>query len=203
MGLMSGAMTVRRFRVAGTPGDGWRERFRERLNAMAFRESPTSTGKEEHEGWVQVHNLLFTSFDDFNVWLYGNFAVFALRVDKKTVPAKLLKATVELELKKWCEENGLERAPSSKKKQLKEALEEEWLKRALPRVGLTELVWNLEEGYVVIDSLSDGIADRVRKRFHRTFGYELLPWSPLDYTNDSSLNEALLATVPTAPGGEA
>ena len=89
MGLLTGGMTVRRFRVAGELPTGWRESFRERLDKMAFREPPTRMGKEEVEGWVQVHNLLDTSFEDFNKWLYNDYAVFALRVDKKSLPAKL------------------------------------------------------------------------------------------------------------------
>jgi recombination associated protein RdgC len=203
MALMKGAMTTRRYRVHGALPEGWRERFRDRLNAMAFREPPTSTGKEEIEGWVQVHNLLDTSFDDFNQWLYNSFAVFSLRVDKKSLPGKLLRATVDKKCREWAEERGLEKVPTAKKREIKEALEAEWLSRMLPRVALTEVVWNLDEGYVLIDSLSDSVGDRFRKRFHRTFGLELQPFSPLDHFDDDTVRDALLATSPAVFGGEA
>lgn len=203
MALLTGAMTVRRFRVHGALPEGWRDRFRERLQAMAFQEPAGRQGKEEVEGWVRVDNLLETSFADFNMWLFDRFAVFALRVDKKSLPAKLVKATVEQRCRQWAEKAGVERVPAAKKKEIKEALEEEWLQRALPRVAVTELVWNVDEGYVVIDALSEAIGDRVRKRFHRTFGLELHPWSPLDYLGDRALSDRLLATTPSLSGGEA
>ncbi len=203
MGLLNGAMTVRRFRVVGDLPAGWRETYRDRLNEFAFREPTQAAGKEEYEGWVQVHNLLDTSFDDHNRWLYNNYAVFSLRVDKKSLPAKLFKATVEKECEKWCQEHNAERCPASKKKEIKELLEAKWLARTLPRVGLTELVWNMNDGYVLIDSLSDSAADRIRKRFYRTFGLELQPWSPLDTLSGGDLRERLLATEPDLVGGEA
>jgi hypothetical protein len=82
-------------------------------------------------------------------------------------------------------------------------LEAEWLDRALPRVALTELCWNVNEGWLLLGALSDSIADRVRKRFHRTFGLELVPWSPLDALPAGAVRESVMNTSPITPGGEA
>lgn len=203
MAILSGAMTVRRFRVVGEVPEGFREIYRERLEEHAFRERPNEMGKEEVEGWVQVHNLLDTSFDDLNRWLYNNYAVFALRVDKKALPAKLFAATVQKRCEAWCQAQGVERCPSSVKKTIKEELEAEWLKRTLPRVAVTECCWNLQDGWLLLHSLSEGSADRFRKRFLRTFGLKLVPWSPLDWLQDSDAVERLLATGPANLQGEA
>jgi recombination associated protein RdgC len=183
VGILQGALTVRRFRVVGTVPDGWRESFRDRLEEHAFREPLKEMGKEEVEGWVQVHNLLDTSFDDYNRWLYNNYAVFALRVDKKSLPTRLLNAHVQKRVEAWCAERGVERCPTKQKKEIKEQLEAEWLTRAFPRVAVTECCWNLTEGWLLLGSLSEGAADRFRKRFLRTFGLKLLPFSPLDWVD--------------------
>ncbi|MCB9671979.1 MAG: hypothetical protein H6734_21055 [Alphaproteobacteria bacterium] len=129
MGVLSGAMSVSRFRVVGEVREGWREDYRDRLNELAFKEPPHDVGKEEVEGWVQVHNLLDTDFTDFNRWLYNEYALFALRVDKKRLPAKLFKATLEKKVEAWKKERDLERIPATVKTDLKEALEAEWLQR--------------------------------------------------------------------------
>ena len=84
MSVLSGMLTARRFRVVGDLPSHWRESFRDRLNDHAFQSLMEELGKEEKEGWVQVHNLLDTQFDDFNRWLYGDYLVFALRVDKRS-----------------------------------------------------------------------------------------------------------------------
>jgi len=204
MGLFAGALTARRFRVVGElPKSGWRDVVRERLDAFAFREPVGRVGKEEIEGWVLVQNLLDTSFQDFERWLFDPWVVFALRVDKKALPAKLFRATVEKRCEAWCRERGVERCPASAKKEIQERLEEEWLDRALPRVALTEIAWNVQTGQVLVGGLSSSVAERVRKRFHRTFGLELHPWSPLDGLDDPGLAERLLGSTPAVFGGVA
>lgn len=196
MGILSGAMTVRRFRVLGDVPADFRESYREQLAEHAFHQPPVETGKEEIEGWVNSDNLLDTDFADLNRWLFGEYAMFALRVDKKTLPSKLFQATLAKKCDEWCVDNGRERCPNAVKSTLKEALEEEWLRRALPRVSVTEIAWNLDQGYVLVHSLSDRAADRFRVRFHRTFGLRTAQWSPLDFLQDADLVEGLLAAPP-------
>jgi DNA recombination-dependent growth factor C len=201
MAILSGAMSVRRFRVLGDVPEGFRELYRERLNEFAFRTPASGVGKDEIEGWVQVHNLLDAEFDDFNRWLYNEFALFGLRVDKKVLPARLFRATLEKQCEAWCQERDVERCPASVKSDIKDALEQEWLRRTLPRVGLTEACWNIVGGYLVLHGMSEAVTDRFRKRFHRTFGLKLVPWTPLDWLDAEGI-EAMLATGPTLAVGE-
>jgi recombination associated protein RdgC len=196
MAILSGALTVRRFHVVGDVPDGFRETYRDRLNEFAFVEPPVERGKEPTEGWCQVHNLLDTAFDDFDRWLHVPYATFALRTDKKALPAKLLTATVRKRCEAWCEERGVERCPASVKSEIKETLEAEWLKRTLPRVTTTECVWNIDGKYLLLHSLSEGVAERFRKRFFQTFGLKLVPFSPLDWLEDEDA-EGLVGSAPS------
>lgn len=198
MGVLAGPMTVARFRVAGQLPRGWRDTFRDRLNESAFRDPPQGMGKEEVEGWVLAHNLLDTSFDDFNRWLYSeSVLLFALRVDKKRLPAKLFRATLERRCSAWCAEREVERIPSAVRQELKEKLEQEWLARTLPTVNVVECAWHLDQGWFLVHSLSETMAERFRKRFHRTFGLKLVPWSPLDFLDDRDVLDALLSRAPS------
>lgn len=197
MGVVSGAMTVARFRVVGDLPEGWREEYRDRLNKFAFRDPPQGAGKEEVEGWVQVHNLLDAEFDDYNRWLYNDVILIALRVDKKRLPAKLFKATFEKRCAKWCAEKEVERCPASVRQEIKETLEEEWLARTLPTVSVTEAAWHINRGWLLVHSLSETVAERYRKRFFQTFGLKLVPWSPLDFLEDRKLVDGLLTGTPS------
>lgn len=196
MGVMSGALSVRRFRLSTELPEDWRESYRERLEEFAFKQPPQDVGKEEIEGWVQVHNLLDTDFQDFNKWLYNEYMMFALRVDKKRLPAKLFAATLEKRCEAWKTERDLERIPASMRTELKEALEMEWLKKTLPSVAVTEAVWHVGEGWLILHGMSDAVAERFRSRFFRTFGLRLLPWSPLDWVEDQEVMDTLLAKAP-------
>ena len=129
-----------------------------------------------------------------------NLILIALRVDKKTLPAKLLKATLEKQYAEWCKENGRKRCPKDVREQKREDLEAKWLKRALPRVQTIELCLNLKDNYVILQSFSDTAADRVRKRFYATFGLRMVPESPLDGIADNETRQALIDTVPSRIG---
>lgn len=205
MAILTGAMTVTRLRVLEPElHDGWRELYRDRLDEHAFREPPQGIGREEVEGWCQVHNLLDTEFGDFNTWLYQDWAVFALRVDKKNLPSKLAKAMLDKRCQAWAEAQGLQRCSASKRSELKDELEDELLKRTLPTVRVTEVAWNLSAGWVIVHSLSESTVERVRKRFHRSFGKRLAPWSPLDWLDSSDAVDALMGKGASlvATGGE-
>jgi DNA recombination-dependent growth factor C len=201
MGIVSGAITAARFRVVGDLPKGWREIYRDRLNEHAFRVPPQGQGKEQIEGWVQVHNLLDTSFDVHDRWLYENVVWFALRVDTKRIPRKLFKATLDKKVEAWCAERGVQRAPASVRQELQDQLETQWLDRTLPTVQVTEAAWNLDRNWLLLHSLSEGVADRFRKRFFRTFGLKLLPWSPLDWLEEPSLVSGLMARAPAPAFG--
>ncbi len=193
MGILSGQMTVRRYAVDGEVPEGFREKYVEALNAYGFREPFSKIKKEEVEGWCQVHNLLDTDFTDLNQWLYNHYALFCLRVDKKVLPAKLFRATLDKRVRAWCEANNKERCPRGQRDEIKELLEVELLKSTLPRVQTTECVWNLAEGWVLFHSHSASTNDRFRKLFLRTFGLKLVPQNPLDLLDDP-LAEALERT---------
>lgn len=203
MGILSGALTVRRFRVLGEVPEGFRDVYRDRLDEHAFRQPPNEPGRQELEGWVQVHNLLDYEFSDLNTWLYQPYALFALRVDKKVLPAKLLKAHVDKRCQEWARERGQDRCPASKRAEIKEALEDEWLRRTLPRVQVTELSWNMSEGWLALHSLSEGMIDRVRRRFFQTFGLKLVPWSPLDWLEGEDRVRSFMGTDPSTLHAEA
>ncbi len=199
MGVLSGTMSVCRFKVVGELGPGWRDELRDQLNAFAFRTPPHDVGKEEVEGWVQIHNLLDTDFSDFNRWLYNEYVLFALRVDRKRLPARLFKATLEKRCEAWKAERQVEKVPAKVRSELKDALEAEWLARTLPTVGFTEAVWNIHEGWLILHGMSGSVVERFRMRFFRSFGKQIVPWSPLEHcADDGSLVRDLLATNPVS-----
>lgn len=184
MSLFKGALTVRRYRVVGSAPDDFRSTYPALLQGKAFHEPMGMTRSEEIEGWVLTQNLLDTDFSNLDRWLYNQYLAAGLRVDKKTLPARLVKAMLEKRVQAWCEEHRRERAPASVRTELKELLEDELYARTLPRVSVFEFCWNLVENWVIFFNTSEGPNDRFRKRFRDTFGLPLVPFSPLDLLED-------------------
>ena len=105
MGFLQGPLTVRCYRVDGDPPPDFRDRYAEALAAHAFREPPSKAWREEIAGWVVSQNLLDTHFERIETWLFNQYAWFCLRVDKKTLPAKYVKALLEKRVEAWCQEH--------------------------------------------------------------------------------------------------
>ena len=105
----------------------------------------------------------------------------------------LVRATLEKRCQAWCEERDTTSCPAAVRSELKTSLEEEWFARMLPTVQVTDVGWNVADKTVLVGSLAEGTLARVRKRFFRTFGLRLVPWSPLDILDDKQQVDALHA----------
>jgi DNA recombination-dependent growth factor C len=198
MGILKGGLSARRYRIIGDlPGD-YTDPFIEAMNTNQFREPQSPTHKGEASGWCQVHNLLDVDFSDINLWSYNHYLLFALRVDKKVVPAKLLRAHLEKRMEAWCKANNRTRVPAAVKEELREALEQEMLLKVLPRVQTIEVVWNVNDGWALFTNDSELANERFQKLFLRTFGMRAVPWSPLDeLAGSEGLPEALVSAGAT------
>ncbi|MFT6144266.1 MAG: recombination associated protein RdgC [Myxococcota bacterium] len=195
---MTGALSVRRFRVVGDLPEGFRDRFREGLQENAFKEPLTDAGKEETEGWVLTQNFLDHDFTDFTRWLFEpSYVLFALRVDKKSLPGRLVKAMLQKRCEAWAEERGVQRCPASVRTDLLDDLEYELLKKILPRAAVTEACWHLDQQFLLLHASSDSVVDRFRKRFFNSFGMRLVPWSPLDWLGDGPAVEKMMNSAPS------
>ncbi len=195
MGILSGALTGRRYRIEGELPADFRERFAESLRTYAFRDKSSLGSGEELVGWVEIHNLLDTGFEELNSWLYDRYALFSMRVDKKVLPAKLFRAHLDKRVQAWCAENQRSRCPASVRSELKELLTFEMMQKTLPRVSVYEVCWNVSDGWLLFHNLSERANERFVKLFFETFGYHPQPMVPLDMLGaDASLADALLST---------
>lgn len=198
MGILKGALSGRRYRIIGEVPETFTDDFIQALNTNQFREPSSPTHKGEAQGWCQVHNLLDVDFSDINLWLYNHYVLIALRVDKKTVPAKLLRAHLQKRMEAWCKQNNRPRVPAAVKEELRETLELEMLQKTLPRVQTWEIVWNLNQQWAVFTNDSELPNERFQKLFLRTFGLRAVPWSPLDELSATDgLPEAIVSVGAT------
>lgn len=198
MGILKGALSARRYRILGELPDGFTDSFIESLNTNQFREPQSPTHKGETMGWCQVHNLLDVDFSDINLWLYNHYALFALRVDKKAVPAKLLRAHLQKRMEAWCKANNRPKVPAAVKEELRETLELEMLQKCLPRVQTWEVAWNMQQGWALFTNDAELPNERFQKHFLKTFGLRAVPWSPLDeLSGTEGLPEALCSAGTT------
>src|SRR5688572_12930525 len=86
--------SLRRYRIEGTLPAPASPEFAERLTDRRFL--PLSAREERTYGWVTADNLLLTTFDA-DTLLRGEHVALGLRIDRRRVNARLLRAQLDLE----------------------------------------------------------------------------------------------------------
>ena len=197
MGLLNSRLNARRFHVEGELPENFREIYRDNLQKSSFVEPPNVTA-EAVIGWTDISNMLSSEFENFNTWYVGEWILFGMRIDKRSIPAAKLKAEINLRCAKWAQENGVERCPGSVRADIKETIQAEWLPRVMPKTVMHEVAWNVSTNRLYFSTHSDAAGDVLRKRFFMTFGRKIYPLGPLAWIDDEQIFNAVLSAPPTA-----
>ena len=174
MPLLTGAMGFRRYRVAEAPSSLDREALLTALEDHAFRKPPSAATGGETTGWVHINNLCITEFPYEECW-FNQYLIFSLRIDNKTLPAKLLRAMLDLRCNEWLAESGREKVPATVRRELREQLELELFPRQLPRVTSHDICWDTSTHIVRFFNTSERVNEIFRILFFRTFGFSTVP----------------------------
>ena len=202
MGFLKGRLNFRRYRISDPLPDDFRDRFEQALTDNGFREPISPTKGEETVGWVLSDNLLETDFSNRDRWLFNHYLLGAIRVDKKTLHAVLVRAMVEKRVHEWCEENGRAHAPASVRADIRVNIESDLIARTLPQVKLIPFCWHLAEGWLLFESTSNRMNDLFRTLFRRSFGVTPEPFTPLEFLSETpELVDPLAAAGMTLIGG--
>ncbi len=203
MGLLSGSSSFRRFRTVQPLPKDFRESFVESVNRYAFRENPAHRVKEPLIGWTNIFNPDDTQFT-LNTFLYDHYIVLAMRADKKAVNARYLQIQLERRYREVMAERHLTRLGKQHKAEIKEALEETLLAKALPAVSTYDVVWDINTGEVFIFATTDTAIDYIHGLLHDTFGLIIHPERMVDWLSEHWDWDAIERLVDAnIPGGVA
>lgn len=187
------SFTARRFRIEGDLPSVNDASFTKRLVDRRFQ--PLSPNEERSFGWVTADNCLDSRFSDESV-SRGPAAVFSLRIDKRRVNSRLLRAMMDLELRgrrKDVEKNAEgvagvggpdgARKPSARKSreeksELRRALTEELMRNTTPTMDVYTVIIYPRERMVLFGSLSKASNEVFRTLFADTFDVTLSALTP-------------------------
>lgn len=178
MGLMTGAMSVRRFHVLEKPPAAFEVHYIDAFQDYAFRSNTDVLSEEIRCGWSTIHNLLDQDFSDSSRWYVDPFIYAQMRIDKKTVPANYFRAMSKQKIEDWCVANNKDKAPGKVRRDIKEQVKNELLSKTLPKVKTVEFCWNVQESYLILHSMSQNMNEQFVKLFFETFGIGLEVFHP-------------------------
>ena len=192
MGALAGTITMTCYYVQGeVPGD-FKERFLEALSKNAFTDVNVDLDHEESIGWVTAEDPFDVEFD-LNKVLWGSYFIAAIRHDTIRLPATAFKLHLKRAVEAQCRESGKERLSKAEVEEVRDILEKELKRRALPNIKVYDMVWNMDRGVVWLWSTNKKVNEQFVDFFQETFelvAHEKNPYSQLEMLD---FDEALLA----------
>src|SRR5262245_28487718 len=171
--------SLRRYRIEGTLPAPASAEFAERLTDRRFL--PLSAREERTYGWVTADNLLLTTFDA-DTLLRGEHVALGLRIDRRRVNARILRAQLDLETraraKAAADGAGPRRLSRDERQELRQHLQQELLRQTSPSVEAHTVLVDPRRRLVLMLSLSRPANEALVALFQDTFGATLVPLTP-------------------------
>ncbi|MCX5908398.1 MAG: recombination-associated protein RdgC [Deltaproteobacteria bacterium] len=179
MGIKKGSVTFSRFEVVTDLPANFADEFDGQIRKGAFRDF-FPENEEKIMGWVGLQKICDREFAYANHTV-GDYRVFSLRIDKKTVPGSLLRMQASEIERARIEELGIKRLPKSEREAIKDSVRTRLLLQAPAVPSLVDVCWNLSTSVVYVSTLSDKVLQEFQNCFMDTFGLNLIllePWLP-------------------------
>lgn len=183
MGLMSASVSLSRFRVEGTLEPPVLETVEKGLKAHAISEFGDES-VEKAVGWTSFHTPYRADFEDHG-FVVGPHAVFSLRIDKKSVPAKVFQKSVAEASARRLAQSGRAYLSKSEKKMIRDEVSQQLIVRMPATPNVYDLVWNIEGKVLWFFSTLKSANEELESMFARSFQLTLIrlfPFTMADLT---------------------
>ena len=200
MGILSSAVSITRYRVEGKIEGPVIDIVSKGLKKNAIPEIDEEA-ESKAAGWTSFENPFHPNFDGSS-FVFGNLFVFALRIDRKSIPAKLLKKHLTLETSKRLAKTGRKFLSKDEKQALKDKVINDLVIRIPSTPNIYDLIWNYEASSLWFYSNLRSANEEIETLFRRSFNIGLLrlfPYTAADITAGLSDSErdVLIGLSPT------
>lgn len=168
MGLLSGTLTYRKYRITEELPKNFKEALVQNLPRNAFREIHPQTNPEFSFGWINPFDQMDVQLGMEKV-LFGKYILLGIRRDRKSVPAALLKAQLSDAIKAQIRERRGRKLSRDEAASLKDTVREKMLAAVSPTTTFFEMVWNYESQEVYFSSQSATACVEFAELFEETF----------------------------------
>ena len=176
MGILSASVSVTRYRVEGKIKTPILETVANGLKKNAIAEIDDDVS-EKAVGWTSFHQPYHPEFYGSS-FVYGNYLVFSLRIDKKSIPAKVLKKYFMIESARRLAKTGREFLSRNEKKILKDQIIARLSVRIPATPNLYDIIWNYEESSLWFFSNLKAANEELEILFRHSFDLTLIRLFP-------------------------
>ena len=200
MSLLSASVSITRYKIEGKLKTPITETVAAALKKNAISEIEDQSA-ETMSGWTSFEKPYQPDFSGSN-FVYATYLVFGLRIDKKTIPSKLIQKHFMIESARRLDESGRQYLSRNEKQIIKDrVIEALYLKvPAIPHVY--DIIWNYEASALWFFSNLKAANEELETLFLRSFGLtpiRMFPYTAAQFGSGLSDTEKdiLLKLAPT------
>jgi len=153
------------------PDNFW-EFVAERLGSFSFRDID-DTFDEYSIGWVSVENMFDSEFA-YSSYQAGDYIVLSMRIDERKVAPAVLKKFCMKEEERVKKERQVPRLSRAHRQEIKENIQLQLVKKAVPVGAIYDLCWNLADSTLFFFSTSNKAQAILEDFFKESFNLQLI-----------------------------
>jgi len=176
MGILSSTTSITQYHVEGELKDPILDTVVKNLKKQSVEEIDNESS-DKAVGWACFDDPFSTNFDR-SPFQIGTHFVFSMRIDKKTIPAKIVKKHYTLEIKKRLKNSGREFLSKTEKKELKDHVLQVLSLRIPATPNIYDLIWHYESKTLWFYSNLKGANEELETLFARSFQLKLIRLFP-------------------------
>ncbi|MEE4362655.1 MAG: recombination-associated protein RdgC [Desulfotignum sp.] len=142
MGFLSTTFSVSRYHIQNTFDSEPMEQVRQGLVKHAIPKLENEY-EEISAGWTPYESPYLPDFEKFS-FVFGPYFLFSLRIDKKSIPAKLVQKQMAIEIEKKKEKSGRDFISKNEKSEIKEMVMDVLMHKMPSIPNVYDILWNYE-----------------------------------------------------------
>ncbi|HBN26190.1 MAG TPA: exonuclease [Desulfobacteraceae bacterium] len=176
MGLLTSSISITRYKVNGELQTPIKESIYNGLRKNLIQDIDKQP-IDRVIGWTSFESPYIPDFQEESLF-FGSHIIFSLRIDKKTLPTKLIKKFVAIETAKLLKQSGREFLSTNEKKTIKDEVIDR-LNQGIPATpNIYDVIWNYEEKTLWFLSNLKAANEELETLFLKSFDLTILRLFP-------------------------
>ena len=200
MSILSSSVSVTRYIVKGKLEKPVLEKIYNGLTQNSIKDIDDDH-PEKIVGWTSFENPYVPDFEGSS-FVIGSYMVFSMRLDRKSIPSKVIQKHYAIEMDRQLKESGRKYLSRNEKKSIKDHVIDVLSLRIPATPNIYDLIWNIEESWLWFFSNLKAANEELETLFLKSFNLSLIrlfPYTTADLMSGLSDNnrDILLNLSPT------
>ncbi|MBW2443634.1 MAG: recombination-associated protein RdgC [Deltaproteobacteria bacterium] len=190
MSLASSSVSITRYNVQGQYKSRVIDTIADGLKRHAIADIDQQVA-DKAVGWTSFDKPFQPDFGG-SAFVYGNYFVFSLRIDKKNIAAKVLKKHYTIEAARRMAESGRDFLSKAEKKMIKDHVLNSLSLRIPATPNIYDVVWNYEAASLWFFSNLKAANEELETLFAKSFGLSIIrifPYTAADLASNLTASQ--------------